>query len=400
MEKPIRLEVVGTNHWGRRPAWAPEVERGHPSADRPAGEAEHSLRFLFLAWRDLAHPLAGGSEVLVDRLARGLLERGHQVELLCGGPSEARPYPVTSTGGTYGQYLRSPLRYLARHRHVDVVVDVVNGMPFFSPLWRRRPTVCLVNHLHLAQWGLWFPRPLAALGRSVETRVVPSLYRRQLFMAVSRSTATSLEAVGVDPGRIRVVHNGVDPADHRRAKSPEPLFVAVGRLVPHKRFDLLLRLWDTVRPLTGGRLVIAGEGPERARLEALAGPGVTLPGWVSEEDKQDLLGAAWLLVHPALVEGWGLVVMEAAARRTPTLGFDVPGLRDSVVDGVSGVLAASEADLTRSWVALAADQATRERLGRAARSRAQGFSWARTVSGFLAVAADAVDRASASPVPR
>ena len=95
------------------------------------------MRVLFLAWRDLAHPQAGGSEVLVDRLARGLIDRGHDAAVLCGGPVGARSYPVVDAGGTYSQYLRVPFAY---HRHfsdVDLVVDVENGIPFFSPLWRR-----------------------------------------------------------------------------------------------------------------------------------------------------------------------------------------------------------------------------------------------------------------------
>lgn len=358
------------------------------------------LRFLFMAWRDLANPLAGGSEVLVDRIASGLVARGHQVRLLCGGPAGTRTYEVTSTGGTCAQYLRSPLHYLTHARDYDLVVDVVNGMPFFSALWRRRPTLCLVNHVHADQWALWFPRPLAALGRQVETRVMPTLYRHRPFMAVSRSTANALATLGVAPERIAVVHNGVDAVAHRPAKSGEPLFVALGRLVPHKRFDLLLRLWEAVRPFTGGHLVIAGEGPDRARLEAMAGPGVTLAGWVSKEHKEGLLDAAWLLVHPAMVEGWGLVVMEAAARSTPALAFDAPGLRDSIVSGETGVLARSEEELASAWIALSANRAEREHMGAAARERAARFSWAATVDAFLELSVATIARQTSGGTPR
>lgn len=351
-------------------------------ASRPGGR----LRFLFLAWRDLAHPLAGGSEVLVDRLAAGLVERGHHVTLLCGGPAGEHAYRVTSTGGTYGHYLRSPLHYLTHSRDFDLVIDVINGMPYFSPMWRRRPTLCLVNHIHRDQWGLWFPRPLAAIGRYAETRVMPRIYRSQVFMAVSRSTAEALQSLGVAPERIGIVHNGVDSVRHQPAKSADPLFVAIGRLVPHKRFDLLLSMWERVRPLTGGRLVIVGEGPEMGRLRALAGPDVSLPGWISPPEKDGLLDAAWLLVHPAMFEGWGLVVMEAAVRQTPTLAFDAPGLRDSVAAGETGMLARSEDEMVRAWVGLSTDQATRDRLGAAARVRSQRFSWDASVDAFLELA--------------
>jgi glycosyltransferase involved in cell wall biosynthesis len=134
----------------------------------------------------------------------------------------------------------------------------------------------------------------------------------------------------------RVICNGVEPASPLTARSPEPLFVALGRLAGSKRLDVLLRLSDRVRPVTGGRLLIVGDGPQRARLQVLAGPGVTFTGRVSEADKHRLLCAAWLLLHPAIIEGWGIVVAEAAVRGTPAIGFRVPGLRDSVLDGQTG----------------------------------------------------------------
>ncbi len=348
------------------------------------------MHFLFLSWRDLAHPLAGGSEVLVDRLATGLVERGHQVEMLCGGPTAKRPYPVASVGGTHSHYLAVPLQYLRHHRHADIVVDVINGVPYFSSVWRRGPSVCLVNHVHTEHWALWFPRPLAAAGRWLEGQVLPALYQRRLFVAVSASTAHSLVELGIPAGHIRVVPNGIDAQEGFPVKSSEPLFLAVGRLVPHKRFDILLRLWDEVRPLTGGRLVLVGEGPDRERLRAMAGPGVSLPGWVSEEEKQRLLAEAWLLLHPASVEGWGLVVMEAAVHETPTIAFHVAGLRDSVVNGRSGTLVETEDQFAAAWARLAADRATRSAYGGYARLRAAEFSWDRTVDGFCQVGKEAM----------
>ena len=199
-----------------------------------------------------------------------------------------------------------------------------------------------------------------------------------------------LAALGVDPANIRIVHNGVDVPASSWHKSPEPLFLALGRLVPHKRIDLLLRVWENVRARVGGRLVIAGSGPESTRLEELAGPGVEFAGQISDEEKAALLGEAWMLLHPSMLEGWGLVIMEAAAAGTPTLGFDVPGVRDSVVNGVSGVLARSESDLTEQWVKLASNPALLDQLGAGARRVASNYSWDRTVDAFVDVANEAV----------
>ncbi|MEY2478210.1 MAG: hypothetical protein QOG87_3525 [Actinomycetota bacterium] len=350
------------------------------------------MKVVFLAWRDLANPLAGGSEVLIDRLAAGLTERGHDVTLVAGGPVGERPYRVIDAGGRFGQYLRAPAIVERQLRDTDLVVDVANGMSYLTPLWHRRPSVCFVNHVHTEQWRLWFKPPLAAVGRTIERSVTPRVYRHRLFIAVSPSTAEALEGIGVDPNQIRIVPNGVDLAPPAAPKSAEPLFLTLGRLVPHKRVDTLLPIWDRVRAEVGGRLVIVGDGPEEARLRAMAGPGVEFTGHVSEEEKQRLLAQAWLLIHPSMLEGWGLVITEAAAAGTPSLAFDAPGVRDSIANGESGVLATDEDDLTKHWIDLASDWRRRSELAIGARRRATQFSWDATIDRFLEVADEATAR--------
>jgi glycosyltransferase involved in cell wall biosynthesis len=350
-------------------------------------------RIVFVSWRDLAHPQAGGSEVLVDRLACGCRRRGHEVALMCGAPTAPRRYDVVPLGGTYAQYLRAPLSYARRFRGWDVLVDNENGIPFFSPLWRRGPVVCLVHHVHSDQWRLRFPPPIAAFGRALEGRAMPAVYRRSLFLCVSRSTAAAVERLGVGPQRIRVLPMGADPGDRASPKrSATPLFVALGRLVPHKRLDLLLQIWERVRPRVGGRLVVIGDGPERERIERLAGDGVELRGRTPEAEKQALLREAWLLVHAAMHEGWGIVVCEAAAVGTPTLAFDAPGVRDAIRDGRSGVLARCPDDFAQQWIALAADPERRALLGDTARRQVERVPWSATVDAFLDVLDDAVAR--------
>ncbi|GGP85678.1 glycosyl hydrolase [Streptomyces griseomycini] len=359
----------------------------------PPALPAHPRRIVFLAHRDLGNPSAGGSELLVDRLADGLTRLGHQVTLLCGGPASFRDYRVVSAGGTYDHYLRARSAFARQVGDCDLLVEVCNGMPYLAPLWHHGPTLCLVNHVHTDLWPMRFGGPLAPaarIGRRLEHWALTGARRRGLLVAVSPSTARALRGIGVARERIRIVHNGVEEPGPRTARSPEPLFVAVGRLVEYKRVDLLLRLWERVRPVTGGRLVIVGDGPERDRLERLAGPGVEFTGHVSEAEKHRLLCAAWLLLHPSAVEGWGLVVTEAAVRRTPAVAFDVPGLRDSVVDGVTGVLARGESSFAAAWCTLALSAHRRERMGEAARDHAARFRWDRTVRQFRAVAAEAV----------
>jgi glycosyltransferase involved in cell wall biosynthesis len=346
------------------------------------------MRIVFMSWRDLAHPQAGGAEVVLDRLATGLQARGHEVSLLCGAPVAPRPYPVHRMGGTFTQYFRAPFTFWRRvGRRADVVVDVSNGIPYFSPLWQRASVVCLVHHVHTLQWRMSFSAPLAALGRWLESRAMPRLYRRARFVAVSDSTRQALVGLGVDDRHVTTVEMGVTAPllEPTRSANPAPRFLVLGRLVPHKRVELALQMWERVRPQTGGSLVVIGDGPELRRLRAIAGPDVEFTRYLTEDEKWRELSAATLLVHPAHHEGWGTVVMEAAAAGLPTVGFDVAGVRDSVVDGTTGLLAVDEDAFVDAWIHLATDDEARARMGTAARARAASFRWDDAVTAFEAV---------------
>lgn len=350
------------------------------------------MRIAFMSWRDLANEQAGGSEVFVDRLAVELQQLGHQVIHLCGGPVGRRSYPVVDMGGTFTQYLRAPLVHRRTARDWDLLVDVENGLPYFSPLWRRKPVLAFVHHVHRDQWDHRFPAPLAAMGRFTESKVMPAAYRRVPFATASSSSAAALQAIGIERDRIHLVNYGVDPPlGEPAARASQPLFVCLGRLVPHKRVDLLLRAWAAVHPVVGGELVVVGDGPSRASLAAAAPEGVRFAGRVETAEKWRLLRQAWILLHPAQHEGWGIAIIEAASVGTPALGFDVDGVRDAIVDGSSGRLVTTEEDLVRRWIEITLDQAQRERLSAGARAHAAGFGWERSARRFADIAEAVTD---------
>jgi glycosyltransferase involved in cell wall biosynthesis len=323
----------------------------------------------------------------------GLAKQGHDVALICGGPVADRDYEVVNSGGTYTQYLAAPVICLTRFKRADAVIDVQNGMPFFSPLWRRRPSVCLVHHVHTDQWHGRFPAPIAVVCRLIEKRVMPIVYHHRTFVAISQSTADDLCAIGIPKDHIRIIVSGVDvPVAAPAGKTTEPLFVSLNRLVPHKRVDLLLSAWELVAKEIPGRLVIAGDGPELEHIQKLAAdiPRVEVIGRVSEDVKQQLLSEAWFVLSAAHHEGWGMSVMEAAAVGTTALGVEARGTRDTIVDEVTGVLVSAPDDslpsaLAEAWIALASDTPRRSAMAKAARDRANDFSWDKTVDQWAAV---------------
>jgi glycosyltransferase involved in cell wall biosynthesis len=205
--------------------------------------------------------------------------------------------------------------------------------------------------------------------------------------------------IGVIPGHIDVIESGVDiPTDFPPEKSVEPLFVSLNRLVPHKRIDLLLRAWEIAGAVTGGRLIVAGDGPELSALRRQASsiPRVEMLGRVTEQMKHELLGSAWAVISAARHEGWGMSVTEAAILGTPAVAVDAPGIRDAVVDGGTGVLVRTngDSDLPESFASVlegfVVDEKGRRELGSNASVRAREFSWDRSVDRWEAVLERAV----------
>lgn len=336
------------------------------------------MKVFFNSWRDTAHPLAGGSELVVDRLANELLALGHEVVVAVPRPAESHPYQVVTTGSFYSQFARSPFTAWRHARSADVIIDVANGIPHFTPLWlRHRSIICWVHHVCDDQWSDSFRAPVARVGRFLENEIVPRVYRNAAFVAVSESTRDALVRNGVSRDSIEVIHNGIDvPSDRRPlTKSETPLFVSVARLVPNKRIDLLIEMWRTLSSETEGRLVIIGDGPLHEELSRDLPPRCELVGRVPDDERDDWLRRAWLFVQTSAREGWGMSVIEAAMYETPALALDVPGSRDAIVDGETGILAPDRSAFLQSWGSLAGNDSRRTEMGRAARRRAEQFSW-------------------------
>jgi glycosyltransferase involved in cell wall biosynthesis len=355
------------------------------------------MQVVALSWRDTANPLAGGAELVLDCILTGLEDRGFDVALICGGPVAEHSYPVVRAGGTYSQYLLAPLACMTRFRRADVVIDVENGVPYFAPLWRRRPKLCLVHHVHTDQWATRFPNAVAAALQWLESRVMPRVYRRCRFVAVSESTSIALQAIGVKAEQICVIEHGTPaPLPGTQPKAASPTFLCLSRLVPHKRVDVVLEAWRSVVNQLPGRLLIAGDGPEleAIRRQARDIAGVEVVGRVSEEEKYRLLREAWALVCASHHEGWGMTILEAASVGTPSLAIAAPGVRDAVIDGVTGVLVPGQPDghlpaaLAHAWVEFASDEHALTAMGEAARKRAEGMDWATAVDRWASLVSD------------
>ena len=344
----------------------------HGAGNRSGGpefrRERRPLKILVLNWKDLSHPAAGGAEVYVDALARRWAAAGNDVTLLCaraaGQASESavEGVRVVRRGGRLGVY-REARRFWAEAPPgaFDVVLDVVNTRPFLAPRWARgTPVVALAFQVAREVWSYEVPQAAAVLGRYwLEPRWLRG-YESVPTLTISESSRQSLHAYGLR--NVSVVPVGHEP--HALGAPPPreavPTAAFLGRLAANKRPDHALRAFEAARPSIGEcRMWVVGAGPmeERLRRDFAASP-VRFFGRTTEAEKLDLLARAHVLLVTSVREGWGLVVTEAAGLGTPAIGYDVPGLRDSlrasngvVVEPTVEALAAAVAERLPMWAA-------------------------------------------------
>ncbi|HEY4378510.1 MAG TPA: glycosyltransferase family 4 protein, partial [Acidimicrobiales bacterium] len=264
-------------------------------------------RIHMLAWRDLDDVEAGGSEVHAATVARLWSEAGIEVVMRTSyaqghPPRERRDgYEVVRSAGRYLVFPRAALGELSqRYGKRDALVEIWNGMPFFSPLWATGPRVVFLHHVHADMWKMVLPPNLARVGDLMERSVAPRLYRRSRMITLSPSSKAEMLELGFEDRRVDVVPPGVGaqftPGGELTAT---PTILAVGRLVPVKRFDRLIKAVVAARSSAPDlTLTIVGTGPERGALVELidsldAGSIVTLAGHVPDDGLVDLYRGAW-----------------------------------------------------------------------------------------------------------
>ena len=363
---------------------------------------------LLLCWRDTGHPQGGGSEAYLQRIGARLVESGVAVTMRTARyPGAARRdvidgIRVSRGGGRYSVYIWAGLAMVLariglgplRGVRPDVVVDTQNGIPFLARLAYGRRVAVLVHHCHREQW----PVAGAAIGRLgwfVESTLSPRAHRHNQYVTVSLPSARDLTALGVSPGRIAVVRNGLDQAPAHtltESRSPTPRIALLSRLVPHKQIEDALEAVAALRTRVPGlHLDVVGGGWWRRRLvdhAELLGitDAVTFHGHVDDDAKHRVLQRSWVHLLPSRKEGWALAVIEAAQHAVPTIGYrSSGGLTDSIVDGVTGLLVDDHDGLVDGLDRLLTDRVLREQLGAKAQIRSGEFSWRQSADAMRTV---------------
>jgi glycosyltransferase involved in cell wall biosynthesis len=358
------------------------------------------LRILVVNWQDRKNPYAGGAELHLHEVFGRIARLGHHVDLLCSGFPGAPPQTeidgmrVHRVGSRFSfpLYAHRAYRALAAANEYDIVVEDLNKIPLYIPRWNPRRLVVTTHHLFGTTAFREVAFPIAAATWLAE-RPLGLGYRGVEFQAVSMSTRDDLVRRGIPSERIRVIYNGVDVESltpDMNVRSAQPLFSYLGRLKRYKRVDLVIRAFALL-DAREARLEIAGKGDDRDRLEALVAKlniedRVRFLGYITEQEKRDLLRRSWATVLASPKEGWGISNLESAACGTPVIAADSPGIRESVVDGDTGFLVPGSdgAAYAAAMRGLLDTPELVTTLGINARRFAETFTWERAATETLA----------------
>lgn len=349
------------------------------------------MRITWVSHRDIRHPGAGGVERTIFEVCKRLAAQGDSITWFSVSPTSEVDVEHASGvtlrhfgGGNLTSHVSIPLQ--VRLDEPDAVVDDLgHAVPWGTNVVSCRPTVAYFHHLHRRTLPGQV-RPLFVPVLSAFEFTYPVLYRGCSFVTPSASAAQDLETLGVAAAHITVIPPGVDFDRFRpRPKSPTPTIVYFGGLRRYKRPELALASFGVLhsrRPDV--RLAVVGEGPIKAQLLAEAKSlgienEVSFYGRLSSDSLADLVSSAWVNLHTSASEGWCLSALEAASAGVPTVACRVPGISDSVANGVSGVLLdnPSEAELAAALSSIITEP---DVWVDRCRSYALGFPWDRAAA--------------------
>lgn len=360
---------------------------------------ENNMNILIFNWRDIKHIYSGGAEVYIQELAKRWVKQGNKVTIFCGNDNKnpinevVDGIEIIRCGGTYTVYFFAFIYYIFKFAgKYDLIIDCENGIPFFTPLYVRKPIILVIHHVHQDIIRKYLRFPINLIVSFLEAKFMPLLYRNKKIITVSESSKEEIIKLGfTHQNDIEIIYNGA-AVDSRivTLKTSFPSFLYLGRLQEYKNIDVAIIAFSLlVRKYKSARFRIAGYGESQSKLRKLVKflkieDNVEFLNRVSDLKKTKLFSESWAMVQPSQVEGWGLTVIEANACGTPVIASRVNGLRDSVLDGKTGILA--ECNNVEQFVdameKMILDTQYRNKLSREAFIWSKNFTWSKSAENF------------------
>jgi len=384
----------------RRPAGPPAADHEPKTIEENPEPFNGRAPLSICLFADVALPVVGGAQTVLDALARQLLALGHRPVVVAPAPrgtwsDDCFPYRVERhrrlRSKRIGTRMLLPrlLRLHRRHRfdlihchsayppaYVSRTLRSLTGLPYVV---RPHGADVLPGETIRSSW--WLGRRMLAGLRAADAVIAQGAFLREVVLEC-----------GIPSQRVHVIHNGVDRSVFAAAAPhphPRPYLLGMGSLVPHKGFDLLVRGFAGLAP-AGVDLLIAGEGPERESLRRLAAEAgladrVHLLGNVMGDRKVSLYRSAAAFVCPSRREPFANVILEAFASGLPVIATDVGGNRELLADG-AGILCRPEdpASLAAGIGRVLHEPSLAEGMRRRAADTAARHDWRRVAGRYVA----------------
>jgi glycosyltransferase involved in cell wall biosynthesis len=357
------------------------------------------MKILIFSWRDIKNPEAGGSEKYFHEMAKRWVKEGHQVDFICGGWKGCLKTEVIDgitshrAGGKYGVYFLAPITYLKLNLKPDVIIDVENGIPFFTPLYSScKKRILHIHHIHKEIWDEEMKFPLNKIGQFLEKKAMPLCYKYSRVITVSESSREEIIKDGYFKEVYGTINPGVDfPKNYEKAeKSEKPSLLFLNRI---KKYKGLLVLLKAMKILQSEKktfdLFVAGEGEDLDLMKEYVKKNnlknVSFLGRVSEQKKYELMQKSWIFINPSFKEGWGIVNIEANYFSLPVIGTNTSGIKDSIVNNKTGILfnLNDEKDLAEKISLLVKNEKLRKEMAKEAKAWSGKFSWDKKAKEYL-----------------
>ncbi len=311
------------------------------------------MNILIVNWQDRRNPFAGGAEVHLHEIFDRIAHWGHNVTLLASGFSGAKKEEILDgihiirkgRRNDFNFFVPYAVKEIVKREHIDILVEDLNKIPFFTPLFIKIPTVAILHHRFGRDIFKETIFPFALYVYITES-LIPLVYRNIPFDVVSESTKADLVKSGIPEENIFIHYNGIDLSRYKPGKGKKTPFqiTFLGRIKRYKSIEHLLYAVERLRkefPLL--RVMMIGDGDALPDLKNIAASLrimsiINFTGFISEDEKISILQGSEIVVNTSSKEGWGLTVIESNACGIPVVVADSPGLRDSVKDGFNGLL--------------------------------------------------------------
>jgi len=368
-------------------------------------EDKEKLNILIFSWRGPDHPNAGGAETSTHEHAKGWVRAGYSVTLFTSDYAGANKQEIIDGVNIIrsgSQVLRVQIAALkwylfAAHPKFDLTIDQFHGIPFFIPFFVRVKKLAFIHEVTKEIWKFnpwpkpWYFIP-ALFGSLLEPLIFRFLYRNIPFMTVSESTKKDLISWGIGDGNITVIHNGITvPKLKIPAKENKKTLIYLGSLSKDKGIEDALKVFSLLKNEDFRFWVVGKSDPEYLKSLKITSQKLDIDkrvkffGFVSEIRKYEMLAKAHILINPSVREGWGLVVIEAARTGTPTVAYNVAGLKDSVINGKTGILCnnMTPANLAEEILKLLDDEKKLQGMSKQAIAWSKKFTWDKSVQKSL-----------------